>query len=584
MSGPNTEALVDVARAVRSAPHGEKGPIYQQWAQRLGISEATLKAHVGRLNGRQRKRRADAGEYTLTRDEAQLLSAYMTESYRNTSKRLLSLDDAVDQLRAVGRITAGRLDTDTGELNILSTSQIGRALRGYGLHPDQLREPAPYTKLRSDHPNHVWQIDPSLCVLYYLKPGADQASGLQVMDADRFYKNKPGNIAKVEQQRVWRYVITDHASGAIFVQYVLGAESGQNLAHSFIECTQQRDGQPFYGVPSIAMMDPGSANTGAVFKHLAKALQVHVQINKPGNPRAKGQVEQANNLVERQFESGLRFVNVADLDQLNAACRRWTAWFNATKKHSRHGLTRYAAWSLITAAQLRTAPAPEICRELANTKPENRTVTPALTISFKGRTYSVDTIPGVLVGGKLEICTNPWREHGAQAVILDDLGRETFHPLEEETTEGPFAFSTGAATIGEEYKARQKTNAQRAAEANEALATGTTSQEEQAAFRKGKQLPFGGEINPYQQADDHTPVTWLPKRGTAVDVPRVEIQERRLGVMQAAKLLRDRLGDRWSADRMAELRSRYQDGLTETEIDTLTEQWAAAPATLKVVK
>lgn len=72
----------------------------------------------------------------------------------------------------------------------LSASTVERALRMYRLHPEQILRPAPVTELRSLHPNHVWQIDASLCVLYYLRAGTVKGNGLQVLDADKFYKNK----------------------------------------------------------------------------------------------------------------------------------------------------------------------------------------------------------------------------------------------------------------------------------------------------------------------------------------------------------------------------------------------------------
>ena len=54
------------------------------------------------------------------------------------------------------------------------------------------------TALQSLHPNHVWLIDASLCVLYYLQ-AEGKRSGLQVMDADKFYKNKPKALERIER-------------------------------------------------------------------------------------------------------------------------------------------------------------------------------------------------------------------------------------------------------------------------------------------------------------------------------------------------------------------------------------------------
>jgi len=119
-------------------------------------------------------------------------------------------------LRANGEIRAEFIDPATGELRPLSDSAISRALKAYALHPEQLLRPSAHTELKSLHPNHVWQIDASLCVLYYLDARNARETGLQVMDADKFYKNKPAALKRVEADRVWSYEVTDHYSGAIF--------------------------------------------------------------------------------------------------------------------------------------------------------------------------------------------------------------------------------------------------------------------------------------------------------------------------------------------------------------------------------
>ena len=96
-------------------------------------------------------------------------AALMVSLRKSATKRLLGVDDAVDLMRSNGEIKCERVNTETGEIFNLSTSTIIRALRTFRLHPDQLLAPAPAVELRSLHPNHVWQIDASLCVLYYLK-------------------------------------------------------------------------------------------------------------------------------------------------------------------------------------------------------------------------------------------------------------------------------------------------------------------------------------------------------------------------------------------------------------------------------
>ena len=320
-----------------------------------------------------------------------LISALLMESTRKNGKRLYSVADAIETLRANGMIRAEFLDTATGELRPLSESTISRALRTYGLHPDQLLAPAPVTELASLHPNHVWQIDASLCVLYYLKPSADtRANGLRVMNAE-FYKNKPKNVARIASDRVWSYEITDHASDWIYVEYVMGAESGENLCSVLINAMQERGGADLlHGVPRMLMLHPGSANTAAMTRNLCRALGIELLVHKVGNARATGQVENARNIIERKLEPGLKFQPVNSLDELNALAKRWRMHFNATAIHSRHGKARSQAWMAIQASQLIKAPAVEVCRELAVAQPESRKVSPKLRVSFRTGVRRVD--------------------------------------------------------------------------------------------------------------------------------------------------------------------------------------------------
>lgn len=61
------------------------------------------------------------------------------------------------------------MDEKTGEVRPYSASSVERTLRNANLHSGQLLRPTPIAQLQNWHPNHVCQIDPSLCVLYYQK-------------------------------------------------------------------------------------------------------------------------------------------------------------------------------------------------------------------------------------------------------------------------------------------------------------------------------------------------------------------------------------------------------------------------------
>jgi hypothetical protein len=574
--------LVAVAQQAAAAPHGAREAVYTAAAAELGMNRSTLlrKLKEVALN-RPRKRRADAGQVTLPREEAMKISAVLMESTRKNGKRLMSVEQAVEILRSNGAIRAERVVPGSGEVVTLSTTAISRALHAHRLHPDQLLAPEPVTRMASEHPNHVWQIDASQCVLYYLpKESGAKDSGLQVMDHAVFYKNKPANVKRIENDTVWRYVVTDHASGWVYAEYVTGGETGQNLCNVFINAIQKRDSDPAHGVPRMAMLDPGSANTGALFKNLCKALSVQVQINTPGRPRAKGQVEQAQNLVERSFESGLKFINVSSLAELNEKAAKWMKWFNGTQLHSRHGMTRYAAWMKITAEQLRFAPPVALCRELAVTAPETRVVSPALTISFKGQEYDVGGLPGVLVGEKVQVCRNPWREDTTQIATSDADGREVFF-VAERVERGEFGFAQGAPVIGESYRRHADTPAQTNAKNVEQLLTGADTLEGAKAARKAKALPFEGKLDPYKPHDDMVAPSYLPRHGTASTVTSPRIEEKPWTHTRAAIEMAKR-GLTMTPEHNRAIAQWYPDGVPESELDALQARLQTRP-TLRAV-
>ncbi|TDK66005.1 DDE-type integrase/transposase/recombinase [Sapientia aquatica] len=577
MSAAMIERLVATAQSARAAPKGAKGEIYAAACAELGISRNTLhrKLKDVAVTGR-RKQRSDSGKTALTRDEAVLISAVLIEHMRKNGKRLKSVEETIDMLRANELIVGARTDMSTGEVVPLSTAAISRALRTYNLHPDQVLRPEPAIRLASKHPNHVWQIDASRCVLYYLRVAqGDKKAGLQVMTHHEFYANKPANLKKAMDDACWRYVVTDHTSGVIFVMYVTGGETGANLAEVLNTAMVAKDSDPFHGVPFMVMLDPGSANTGAVFKNLCHALQIRVQINKPHNPRAKGQVEKAQDMVERSFESGLRLFNVESYEQLNELAWRWMRHFNATAIHSRTGKTRYAGWMQIRPEQLRIAPPLEVLRELAVSAPQERIVSTYLTVQFRGAEWDVAKMPNVLVGQKLLICRNPWRADGAQAIGIGDDGHEVYFVLDR-VEKNEYGFDVNAALIGDEYKRHADTPAQSARKEMEMLATGTESVRAAEAARKemakSKALPFGGRIDPFKRINDTPMPAYLPRLGEALKVTNpVQFDVPVLSATAAMLRIVQSIGRHLSEEEYAFISGRYADGVPEDQLDALIE-------------
>jgi hypothetical protein len=583
----SASTLSEAVSAFLQADHGSKSAVAQRFALAWQCSPQTVYRRVAselkQLTGRGRKRRSDAGESAWTMTELETVAAFLLESRRQNDKQLADLDSALDTLRANGLIRGEALDAASGEIRLLGASSCAKALRHHRLHPDQLTAPTPKVELASEHPNHVWQCDPSLCVLYYLR--GDE--GVHVMPNVEFNKNKPKNLDRIASDRVWRYVITDHASGAIYVEYVLGAESGENLCQTFINATQQRSlADPFYGVPRMVMVDPGSANTGAMFRNLCAAFGTKVWINLPGQPWAKGQVEKSNDIVERKFEFRVRFKRPKNLAELNDAAWRWMRHFNATAMHTRHRSSRYQAWMTITPEQLRIAPSKQECLRLATHAPEQRQVSSLLRISFRGKTFDVSGVPGVIVGQGITVTRHAFgHEDDAQVLHLDDDGRETWFtmaPLERNA----FGFTGAAVPVGE-YHSHADTPVDTNRKRVQRLVMGAATDAEATAKRKAKVAPFGGAIDPYKSINEAPEISHLPRRGLQLDVVVPDVQAapqardkpferpqytaRTLGHVELAQLLRQRVAN-WNGEHFTALVQGWPDGATEADVDAIAQR------------
>lgn len=556
------EALLDLQARLQRAGYGGKGAVMDDACRRLRMSKATLHRKLKEVVVQpERKRRVDAGQCTLTLKEAEIISAVMMEGYRANDKKILSLPKVLEIVRGDGRVRAEVVDAD-GVLSPLSASAVARALRRYRLHPEQLRRPAPATPMRTEHPNEVWQIDASISTLFYVPEG-----GVADMSPAEFYKNKPGNFEKIKRQRLTRWVITDHCSGSIFVHYVAGGESIASMAEALLAAMAERPGHQMYGAPLALMMDPGVGITPA-FRRLLRALQIEQIINAVGNPRAKGQVEGAQNIVECDFESGFKLTHVPSIAWINEQAMRWMRWFNSTRVHSRTEVTRWAKWMEIRADVLRVVDV-SLARQLLSSEPETRAVNQFLQVQFDGALWSVRDVPNVMVGERLDITWNPLRPEAAFVVDRED-GQEVLIeiPKVERDDNGFFA---DAAHIRHEYKAMPSTAADAGRKRVEALATGAASEAEAKAARRAKQTPFGGTLDPYKHLDDVPDVVLLPRRGTEL-VPQVRtasvVPIVRLTAFQALQAL-SRMGVTPTADTHARIAEWYPDGVPETDIEQL---------------
>lgn len=552
MTTPNLakqDYLREIAAKLGAAKFGEKADIVKTACDTLQISRPQLYRELETVGFKsERKQRSDKGKTVVPTDVAEMIGGMVHVATRANGKNTLPITTALDMLVADGKAPK------------VSAATVARVMKQQMCHPKQLAQPSAHTQQKSLYPNHVWQVDASVCVLFYLPKG-----GMQVMDEKKFYKNKPANIKKIENDRVIRFVMTDHFSGSIYVEYVTGSESSENLIQIFLNGIIKRSAQePMHGVPNILYADKGCANTSGLFKNLLQRLDVTFIPHATGNSQAKGQVENGNNIVETQFEGRLRFMTISSIEQLNESAKQWRTYWNETKIHSRTKRSRNAVWQTIKPEQLRIAPPLELCRELVSTMPESKTVTGNLTVShsIKGygqHDYDVRHVHGIYPKAKIMIVVNPYRAPAIDVITQDEHGNDVIYTCDPMQTDW-VGFRETAAVIGEEIKAmpQSKIDENRKRIIKKAYDAETLEQVDKAIAKK--KPAYNGQLNPMADIQSATVPTYINRAGEQVTTPQQRRQVAPLNLIQAAKAIRGHVGDLWTADCMTILKNTYQDG------------------------
>lgn len=580
----NDELVQNAARDFANAGHGEKGDIVARLAAALGCSAATARSRIQALCPMPpRKQRKDANTLTLSELEAHRIAAYIRSTVRETGTGRIDVMEAVAHLRANGEILAGRVDEDTGEFFELSESQIRVSMRRYGVSTAQVDVETPAVRLSSPHPNYCWQIDASVSRQYYLG-----ASGTVEMDKAEFYRGKPDNFVRVNEQRLWRYLITDHASGCFDVLYVQGAESSANVVLALIHAMSKGMGC-MYGRPLYLMCDPGSGNKAAAVMNLCRALGIKVIVNRRGNSRAKGQVEKGHHQIETSLEAALKGLPpVSTVSDMNAFAAAWAHRFCATHVHSRTKLTRRDGWARITPEQLVLVPSPEELLSLANSHPKPCTVRDYM-IRFQGKVYDLRHYPGgINNGSRVEVVRNALDQNCVRVLMRE--GNTEQYLIAPEIPKDDWGFVTTAARIGERHVGVPDSPAQTKAKQLDRIIHDAATDAEAEAKRKAKAVPFGGRIDPralWQQENAAVP-PMIPRAGTPSDVvvpavikpadlpavpPRPLAPAAELPVFvgfELVKLLKIRVEERgiaWNPDWWGVVAQRWPNGLAEEQLD-----------------
>lgn len=552
------ELLRAAAAELSAAAWGTGTAIADDWAKRMSISKGTLLKRLKTLGfyDSGRKPRADKGKLSISEDVALQAAGLMLLGTRANGKRNFHADKAADLLFANGK---GRVDTETGEVIKPSRTTLTRAMRHYRCHLDQLEAPHPAIPMSTKHPNQLWQVDSSVCVLFYAPGGG--IKGVKMLDKTEIYKNKLDAIAEVQNDLCIRWIAWDHYSGAYYVEYQAGHESALGYVDFMVNAMQNR-GEPFHGVPFHIYMDKGSAARAAFAKVWHKNMGIDVKTHKVKQSRSKGGVEGMHDIWEGVFESRLFMWLPPSIEALNAKAHSARRAHCSSMEHSRHHQTRYAMWQRIPADKLRLAPSPELMRELVTTGEQTRIPDNYLYItyslkSFGSQTYRLHNVPGVIPGEAVRVRVNPYRLPSIDVVMTGQDGQDTAYtvaPVERDEA----GFDVSGNVWGEEIRALPKTDVERRLEQIYRAAYGVPTREEADRERKSRNA-FEGDINPFADFEAVQVPTYLPKRGGASDVqamprelPPVALPDA-VRQAKAAGVADPSLYARWSAEHGAEV-------------------------------
>lgn len=574
--------LRDKLRA--AAPKGgERGRLVTEFANLRGCKPSTvyrwLQDHAGHDSGR--KRRADAGTTRLPDETLAFMAASIQQSTR------------ANGISTKPICVAMNIAHENGMTVNVSAGRVATLLRARRLDVKTQANARNHQRLRSLYPNHVHQIDPSLCLVYYL------AGRQHIMDEASFNKNKPVALEKVKL-KVWRYTRFDHASRAIDIKYFEAAGENQASLFEFLLHTWGKSATRLsHGVPTMLLWDKGSAMTSHGIKRLLDALGVHHETHATHHAWAKGGVENANWIVERHFESRLRDEPVDTVEQLNASAEAWVRDYNAnlmphidsrvqTDDGQRH--VRDDLWNLIAhhPGALIEMPPREACAYFMRGKEETRVIRDGhITFvhpqSGRSELYNLQAWAKDFANGEKVRVSPMLLGDCVLRVEVDRYGQDPLHvEVGPEREFDAFGRPLSATVLGEEYRSAPHTAAQEAAKQIAQTAYGKGTSLDEAERLKTK------NVRPFQHLNDgagivahsHLGQAELPARllPAAQEVQTIDLQKVRsqraarvLSQFEAAAWMRGE-GLEMTREKTAQLRAWYPDGVPEDELPALKDR------------
>ena len=541
-SGVDKMLSREIAAKLNDAPYGRRGDVVASYCAALGWSAAKLYAVASEAgySSSRRMRRDKGAAKAVTETDVRKVSAVIERTRRKTGKVNMPTWGAMLHMTDNGLIDPASAPSD---------STVNRHMRRLRISRADLGRPEPTIEMASLHPNHVHQIDASVCVMWDFK----DKKHLVTRDMQTaFYKNKPGFWREVKKV-ILRYICVDHTTGWFYVRYYYSrGEDFANLFDFTMRAWGVKDDPrvfPAHGMSRILMIDKGAANISEGYTSLMKNLQVEIYVHTPGRPWINGAVEAAHGFWERAFEGDLSLLRIADPDELNARAFDKAAYINAMRRHKRTRTTRFEGFSRITKEQLLILPPREVCEKFCHTYAESATVNGKNQLRYEGRRY--DLASTYRRGDKLWVRFNRFDYPAVEINEKEDFSGDWVASAVINETE--WGYSRTAPVIGEQFRALK--------------------QDATTRF-KGKLKDIDiSDVVPQLQAPKLDGLTWMPKKGTEMQ-PAAPVIVPPMTSHEARKKLREESGmERFSTAQSEWIDARIGESVSDEEYARVKEEF-----------
>ena len=333
---------------------------------------------------------------------------------------------------------------------------------------------------------------------------------------------------------------------------------------------------PAHGLPRILYTDPGPANTASLITNFCKQLDIRLIHHAPGAANATGAVEVHQDIIEKQFESRLRFMDVPDVAFLQGEADRWRRHFCARVEHTRLKTTRNNAWLTIREELLRTVPR-DVLEAIAQWKEERRNVGTDFVISMNTHTshgvqsYDLRELAyhGLSARESVRVLLNPFKAPEIVAVMdMPDGTEKRFNidPMEKDQ----YNQDLSAPVFGEGFRAMPKTHTEKVLEEIRMQAYGVDSAEEaERLHNAGKRPSSVTNI----MADVKEAPLYLGRTGQPAKVSAPTAEPMPMSRIAFAVMMKREHPDVWNDANasacMEWLSTRYPDSVPGSEIESV---------------